>query len=34
MKDAFIFKELLDALVEEKDIFSTVSMAVHNGKLL
>ena len=34
MKDAFMFKNLLDALVKEKDIFSIVSTATHNGKLL
>lgn len=34
MKDAFMFKKLLDALAEEKDIFSIVSTATFNGKLL
>jgi hypothetical protein len=26
----FIFKDLVDALIEEKDIFSIVSKATHN----
>lgn len=30
--DPFIFKDLMDALIKEKDIFSIVSKATHNWK--
>lgn len=32
LKKAFMFKGLLDAIIEEKDIFSIVSTATHNGR--
>jgi len=32
MKDAYMFKKLLDALREGKDIFKIVSLATHRGK--
>ncbi len=33
MKGAFMFKELFDSLLMEKDIFYVVSKATHNGRL-
>jgi|SRR3989344_5331564 len=33
MAGAFMFKELFDAMLMEKDIFYVVSKATHNGKL-
>lgn len=33
MEEAFMFKDLIDALLNEKDIFYIVSKATHNGKL-
>lgn len=33
MEGAFMFKELFDALLQEKDIFYVVSKATHNGRL-
>ncbi len=32
-EDAFMFKKVLTAIKEEKDIFSIVSTATHNGRL-
>lgn len=32
MRDAYMFKELLDALREGKDIFKIVSLATHTGR--
>lgn len=33
MEGAFMFKEVLKALKDKKDIFSIVSSATHNGRL-
>lgn len=33
LKDAFMFKEVLKAIYEKKDIFSIVSAATHNGRI-
>lgn len=32
MEGAFMFKDLMDTIIQEKDIFSIVSQATHNGR--
>jgi len=32
LKEAFVFKKLMDVMIEEKDIFSIVSSATQNGR--